>query len=228
MAEGFVYILTNEFMPGIVKIGYTNRSPEQRAWELYEKRTGVPGKFQVAFRFKCRDAKGLERKVHKQLAAQRVNAYREYFKVDLSHAVGVIHELSEPHQLVISKPTVVKETSADRSYQSTDTADNSNIKLESLSQEPVPLHRIRSDFEKACDEADYASRFTAFITSFCIIAFLAIVLEQEISSYEFAKSPFTMLPLTVVAIFLYSALRRFFGRRQRAKIEEEYRRKVER
>jgi len=32
---GFVYVLTNESMPDLVKIGYTSRLTEDRAQELY-------------------------------------------------------------------------------------------------------------------------------------------------------------------------------------------------
>ena len=39
--EGWVYILTNEAMPGLVKIGYTMNDPAIRAEELSSD-TGVP------------------------------------------------------------------------------------------------------------------------------------------------------------------------------------------
>jgi hypothetical protein len=45
---GFVYILTNDMMPDLVKIGLTTALPEDRAKELFN--TGVPNSFNVAFR----------------------------------------------------------------------------------------------------------------------------------------------------------------------------------
>ena len=48
---GYVYILTNEAMPNLVKIGYTDRTPEERAAELYKDQnsavTGVRVPFDV-------------------------------------------------------------------------------------------------------------------------------------------------------------------------------------
>ncbi|MBL4747578.1 MAG: GIY-YIG nuclease family protein [Magnetovibrio sp.] len=44
--NGFVYIMSNPSMPGLLKIGCTTRTPEERANELHQA-TGVPGKFTV-------------------------------------------------------------------------------------------------------------------------------------------------------------------------------------
>ena len=38
---GYVYILTNPSMPGLVKVGKTTNTPNQRMSELHS--TGVPG-----------------------------------------------------------------------------------------------------------------------------------------------------------------------------------------
>ena len=45
--SGFVYILTNECMPGLVKIGSTQQDPVERARTLSN--TSVPFPFNVAF-----------------------------------------------------------------------------------------------------------------------------------------------------------------------------------
>jgi hypothetical protein len=39
--RGYIYVLTNPNMPGLVKIGYTQRLPRERANEL-SRATGVP------------------------------------------------------------------------------------------------------------------------------------------------------------------------------------------
>ena len=45
MSSGFVYVLSNKAMPGLLKIGHTTRNSGIRKEELYT--TGVPIKFEV-------------------------------------------------------------------------------------------------------------------------------------------------------------------------------------
>ncbi|WP_053087086.1 GIY-YIG nuclease family protein [Enterobacter kobei] len=49
-SSGFVYVMENENMPGIYKIGMTTNSPEARAKEL-SSATGVPSPFSVLAAF---------------------------------------------------------------------------------------------------------------------------------------------------------------------------------
>lgn len=58
MSKGYVYVLSNPCMPGIVKIGKTTRSVEDRANELYQ--TGVPEPFKVEEFFHSPDCHELE------------------------------------------------------------------------------------------------------------------------------------------------------------------------
>ena len=46
MLDGWVYILSNELMPGIYKVGMTTIDPVVRAKEI-SRGTGVPGPFKV-------------------------------------------------------------------------------------------------------------------------------------------------------------------------------------
>lgn len=62
MAAGYVYILINHSMPGLLKIGKTIRDCRVRARELST--TGVPTPFQVAFELFSEDHEALERTIH--------------------------------------------------------------------------------------------------------------------------------------------------------------------
>lgn len=56
--EGIVYVLSNEAMPGLVKIGRTNRDDlEVRLRELYT--TGVPLPFKCEYACKVADYKSV-------------------------------------------------------------------------------------------------------------------------------------------------------------------------
>ena len=78
---GFVYVLSNESMPGIYKIGYTDRSPLARVEEL-SKSTSVPTEFKVVCYGEVDDPHTFELELHEMCAEYRVNQYREFFRFD--------------------------------------------------------------------------------------------------------------------------------------------------
>lgn len=80
MNPGNVYILTNDAMPGLVKIGRTSRDVDLRASELWQ--TGVPSKFNVFWSCKTPDCVQLEAYVHADLRENCVSKSREFFKID--------------------------------------------------------------------------------------------------------------------------------------------------
>lgn len=86
---GWVYILTNPSMPGLVKIGLTTRSLETRAAELAAA-TGVPVPFVIAWGRAVSDCAYVERVVHRMLDDRRVSGKREFFRCDVKTARQVI------------------------------------------------------------------------------------------------------------------------------------------
>jgi hypothetical protein len=68
-------------MPGIVKIGRTDRSPRQRAEELSSS-TGVPTPFEVAAYAEVKNPAEVERIAHDFWSDERVSNYREFFRVE--------------------------------------------------------------------------------------------------------------------------------------------------
>lgn len=86
---GFVYILGNEYMPDVYKVGFTERAPHQRAADLSGS-TGVPAPFKVLCFIEVVDAQAVERAAHHHLARFRINDAREFFHHGLSYAVGYL------------------------------------------------------------------------------------------------------------------------------------------
>lgn len=91
MSKGYVYILTNESMPGLVKVGKTTRDPEARADELYQ--TGVPTRFKVHHYALSPDCGELEMQMHEALDSDRVSISREFFRADPDHAQSCLDGL---------------------------------------------------------------------------------------------------------------------------------------
>jgi hypothetical protein len=85
MSKGYVYVLSNPAMPGLVKIGSTQGDPELRAKLICT--TGVPASFCVEFKGRVSNAAALERRVHNYLSDCRYSSRREFFKASADTAV---------------------------------------------------------------------------------------------------------------------------------------------
>ncbi|TLX17029.1 GIY-YIG nuclease family protein [Rhizobium sp. MHM7A] len=88
MAAGFVYVLSNRSMPGMVKIGKTTRDPRTRAGELFA--SGVPTPFTIEATIETPNIDETESTVHRLLVAHRVNKKREFFHVSVPEAVNAL------------------------------------------------------------------------------------------------------------------------------------------
>ena len=91
MAAGYLYVLVNSSMPGLVKVGKTTRDPTDRANEL-SNTTGVPTPFVVAFDSYFADCDAAERYVHIELEKRglRQAANREFFRAAASEIIKIL------------------------------------------------------------------------------------------------------------------------------------------
>lgn len=83
-----VYILTNQAMPGVVKIGITGGTVEDRMRSLFS--TGVPLPFECYFALEVVDSSNIEKKLHHGLDDFRVNDSREFFEIDPEKAKALL------------------------------------------------------------------------------------------------------------------------------------------
>lgn len=84
-----IYILTNEAMPGYVKIGKTTNNLEQRIRELSAS-TSVPLPFTVFYACTVKDAQFVEHQLHDAFDDNRVNPKREFFRVAPERVVAAL------------------------------------------------------------------------------------------------------------------------------------------
>ncbi len=88
--KGYVYILTNPSMPGLVKIGFTNQYKlDYRLTDLWM--TGVPEPFTLEASYKTRDALNVEKTIHKLLDKYRYNPLREFFKISIEDLFKILN-----------------------------------------------------------------------------------------------------------------------------------------
>ena len=79
-------------MPGLVKIGKTQRLPSERITELSQ-HTGVPGDFILAYELQVTDCDIVEEQVHDRLAAHRLQG-KEFFQVSVQEAIDAVVQIS--------------------------------------------------------------------------------------------------------------------------------------
>lgn len=103
---GKVYILTNDLMPGIVKIGYTTQSIKERLKEL--DRTGVPWPFRCHFAIETERYKEIESLMHDAFADYRVRNNREFFKISPEKVVAALR-ISGAEEIKISNVAIDKD-----------------------------------------------------------------------------------------------------------------------
>ena len=87
MAE-IVYVLTNEAMDGLVKIGRTTTGVEQRIRELDN--TSLPLPFQCFYAGEVKDSLMVEKRLHQAFSDKRIRNNREFFRIDPNQVKAAI------------------------------------------------------------------------------------------------------------------------------------------
>lgn len=86
---GYVYVITNPAMPGLVKIGSTGQNDvKTRMSALFT--TGVPLPFQLEFACRAENYKQIEGALHTAFGPSRANPSREFFEIDPVQAVAIL------------------------------------------------------------------------------------------------------------------------------------------
>jgi hypothetical protein len=88
---GWVYLIANKAMPGLVKVGYTTRSPATRAQELAG--TGSPHRFEVRHQRQVVNPAEVELRVHAALNHRREG--KEWFRCSEDEAVATLDRFTQ-------------------------------------------------------------------------------------------------------------------------------------
>jgi hypothetical protein len=114
----YIYILINPSLAGMLKIGRTNRFPEQRASEL-SRNTNMPTPFMVAYEEEVKDSELAEKLIHEELTEQgfRITDSREFFSIPLKTAIQVVAKVARQMRDLIP--------STEKDFDQTDIEENS-------------------------------------------------------------------------------------------------------
>lgn len=95
--DSWVYILTNISMPHLIKIGHTDKTPDERAFQI-SRSTGVPLEFNVSYAFRCFNARMFELELHRYLKEYRLRTDREFFQMSVEQAKEIIIKLGQRYK----------------------------------------------------------------------------------------------------------------------------------
>jgi len=87
---GIIYILTNESMPGLIKIGST-KDIKKRLKDL--DKTGIPTPFKLYYAIEIENYVQKEHQIHQGYAKDRVRPNREFFRVEPENATAMLKAL---------------------------------------------------------------------------------------------------------------------------------------
>ncbi|MDF2116392.1 GIY-YIG nuclease family protein [Roseiarcaceae bacterium H3SJ34-1] len=106
-----VYVLTNVAMPGLIKIGRTAADDvATRLGQLYS--TGVPFPFDLQFACSVPNSSEVEKALHIAFSPYRINARREFFKIEAEQAIAILkllHVVDETPRIEAQATMVPKE-----------------------------------------------------------------------------------------------------------------------
>lgn len=130
---GYVYVLSNPVMPNLVKIGMTERENlDKRLKELYSTGVPVPFECEYACRVNKEDCAKIEKALHTAFAPNRVNANREFFRIEVGQAKAILE--------LFDKGDVTDEVSAE--------IDNDLTAEDKAASSKAQVHRPPLDYYK--------------------------------------------------------------------------------
>jgi hypothetical protein len=100
--RGWVYIITNQSMPGLLKVGYSTMDPSQRAVELNH--TGSPAPYVVAYDMLVTGPREVERRTHESL--KKFHAGKEWFTCTTAEAIAAIRTAAGAARILESSAAV--------------------------------------------------------------------------------------------------------------------------
>jgi hypothetical protein len=168
VVKGWVYVMTNESMPDLVKVGFSTKDPSLRAAELNH--TGVPTPYQVIYEGLVHEPRAVEQRAHVLLKSHRVG--KEWFRCDVQTAVAAIQSIAG-NALILELPSQVDKQNAPSSL----------VSLRPLHPTPQP------------ENTAGAAQPSRFATPEEKAAFVQEVL-REVTRRELERRPLSSMPAT--------------------------------
>ncbi len=155
--KGYVYILSNPSIFGLIKIGFTERENVVERIKELNSASGVPEPFSLEATFNSSRPKDSEKLIHKKLEKFRYSRQREFFKIPLKDAINTIMKLlnSNPFYIKDEKMLLTKEETAEREIlQQEETIKKKNNNIEKLYKSGLNYYfgkGVETDYRKSAE-----------------------------------------------------------------------------
>ncbi len=164
-----IYILTNEAMPGYVKIGKTNNNLEQRVRDLSAS-TSVPLPFTVFYACTVKNAQFVEHQLHDAFDNNRVNPRREFFQIAPERVVAAL-KLAEIENITPRKDLIESEEDREAHEEALERRGRFNFELAKIPLD-AEIYFSRDETKKAkvvdlhsAKSIEYSGTITSLSTS---------------------------------------------------------------
>lgn len=89
-----IYILTNESMPNLIKIGMTDDRLENRVKEL-SRQTAAPLPFEIYYACEVENMEEVEKSLHDAFSDSRINPKKEFFRINPERVISILKLLAK-------------------------------------------------------------------------------------------------------------------------------------
>jgi hypothetical protein len=141
MKKGFVYVMTNPSMPGLIKVGMSRRVPTDRIFDNDLSSTGIPDPFEVQYYAFFDDMIYAEKRVHQKLCNYHYK--KEFFKTDVASAIWAIEHSDIAFTKLYSNPDNGKEAQASAEQKKYENERAEQIAYEKEWRRPEYLEQVR-------------------------------------------------------------------------------------
>lgn len=184
---GIVYVLTNPAMPGLVKIGMTNKeSVDARLKELFN--TSVPVPFECEYACKVVETVKVEKALHIAFQPYRIHNQREFFEINPEQAIAILQLLDKSKDIT---DEIVEEINNDL----TEVDKAAGKKMKIIRRPPLNYYEMglqtgsKLEFTRGEDEVYVVEVCNAKKVSYCGVETSLTAVTKELLGIEHSVQP---------------------------------------
>lgn len=182
--KGWVYVITNRAMPGLVKIGFSTKDPELRAEELNH--TGAPHPYQVEYDILIDEPRNFEQAAHAKL--RECKEGKEWFRCTSERAIVAIKEVVGAAECVENFRKIDREKAALLAQALKSEEQAKRVRHETIERRKREiLDRYRFALEAELPDRNFWADFTlVLLSSFFVVA----IVFQDVNDTVLIVLPF--------------------------------------